>query len=831
MEESKTTQEEDRLFLASLESALDDVVSDMGRGVKFLGLPVEEWAGPGYAIGALFDPYVLTARLQSSRIILDYSPSAMEDGIRVLETRCPQKEKITFDVHATRSPVLYLPTLWGGVNYHRLAVKEDWRAVAEISEQPALVVRPGVAVFAFNPLRVLHRYLCMAFPDTTRDLTDLMVMAILGASGIGLDLDDHDLRRDFHALGVNVLLVAQLYRVAGRRWDIREICGSLEHAAALYRAGDHDAARSGLASLFRLLEERRKAIVATPIHIMVMPHGGILFPDEGYAEYDWPEAAARVLNLYLDWGERFGFKFAPDIGAGTLEEFVKLHPRTVQRLGEAWSQGRIEFVNGSYSQPYMQLFPEWDQNKQFEVGLKTFESLFSRRPTVYAAQEMALHPGLPALLIKHGYRHAVHRCQNLGRAPIDSAPLIDWRTPSGDAGIRALPAHALRTERRGGETWRHFPVLLASAKNEGLPFIAITSLMDQTFIDIYNEEILRANHYAPVWGGFVIPSEFFGKTEDVAAVARRYSLDQYHYDLELSGNLIHGHQTGGYSSEHAFMLKESVRLQELEKQGRLPAADLKTLLNQEAHDCYIIPYFTPGYFMESALTDYAGPRYRCASDKPRGIDRCIRDAAGYPVTFSDVATVIPEPCVSDGATLCHQGVVVEIDPATAAVVRIAGQRVSLGKLMYNGEPFRSGPPQMLKGGHGLRVAGRLPGFGEMVVDYFACGGWFYGQIKAVSTIPHWNDTRTTWADCVYLEHTKPPGASVLRTVSNVTQPTALERFHSLDRLAIQAAGRVWSLRHGGNIFFRQTPDTVRNRLWCYNEFCDTFHWGVALTQP
>jgi hypothetical protein len=828
MKEERIPAPELAQFLESLSGALDDVVAAYGRGVQFIGLPVEEWAGPGYAVATLFDPEVLSAPLKPARIYLDYPADAPESGVEIVETRRSQKEQISFRVNPGRHSVLHLPTLWGGVSYQRLRADSTWTELAEISEQPGLLVREGAAVFAFNPLRVLHRHLNMAQPETTRDLTDLMVMAVLGGVGIAAQLDDHDLRRDFHALGVNVLLLVQLRRVAGRPWDSGELRAPLGEAARQYRSGDIAGAKAGLAEMFSLLRKRREEVVPTPVHIMVMPHGGILFENEGYAEYDWPEAAARALNLYLDWNERFGFRFAPDIGAGTLEAFSKLHPRTLARLREAWEQGRIEFVNGSYSQPYSQMFPEWDQDRQFAVGLRVFDALFERRPTVYAAQEIALHPALPTLLAKHGFRHAIHRCQNLGRAPVETAALIDWRAPGQNAGIRSLPAHPLRTERRGGECWRHLPVLLLSPRNEGLPFIAIISLMDQTFIDIYAEELVRAHQYAPVWGEFQTPTGFFEATREIEATPRRYALDDYHYELDLSGNSIHGHQTGGYSSQQAFLFREGARLRELERMGNLREAELKRFLNQEAHDSYIIPYFTPGYFMEGGLTDYVGPRYRCCTDGPRGVDRCIRDVAGYPKTFSDPAPTAPESCDVADFTLACRDVAVDIDPATAAVVRIGGQAVSFGKLLYNGAALTdlsrspSSPPAV------LALRGTLPGFGEVSIEYFTSGGWLWGQIKAESQERRWTDTRICWADCVHLEHAKPASAEVWRTVSGVTEPTRLERFHSLDEMAFRGRDRAWRFRHGGNIFFRQTPEAVHNRLWCYDEFCDTFHWGVAL---
>ena len=839
MKEERLPKPELDLYLKSLGDSLAEHVR-LHPQIQLFGLPVEEWAGPGYAIGALFDPYVLTAPLKPSTVYLEWPDELSSSmtkhgpcsatgesfsGIKWIEKRMSQKEKIAFAVNARRSPEFLLPMLWGGVEYQRFEATSAWKIQATVAECPALATRDGAALFAFNPLKVIHRYLNMADPSTTRDLTDLLVKAVLGASGIDRELDDDDLRRDFHALGVSSLLLGQMHKAVGQSWSVDEFAADLRAAAAAYVEGERDRAREILGGLFVRFADSCKRLVPVPVYIMVMPHGGILFENEGYAEYDSPELAARALNLFLDWQERFGFHFAPDIGAGTLEEFAKSYPKTIHRFREAWEKGTVEFVNGSYAQPYSQLWDLWDQEKQFEIGLKTFDQLFGRHPKVYASQEIALHPAMPDLLKKHGFDYAIHRSQNLGLSPIDPAALIAWQSPAG-AGVRTLPAHPLRSERRGGEIWRHFPVLLTSERNKGLPFIALTSLMDQTFIDIYNEEILRANHYASVWGEFVTPSEFFKKNKAIAAEARCYTLDQYYYELDLSGNSIHGHQTGGYSSEQAFMFKESHRLRELDKQGAVPESDLKRRLNQEAHDCYIIPYFAPGYFMEGGMTDYDGPRYRSSNDQPRGLNRYIRDAAGYPKTFSDHAPVRPGPCLIQGGTLSFEGKNVEIDLQSGTLVSLAGKKVSLGALKYNGVAFEV---QEVRGSDKrLCLSGNLPGFGEVVVEYFLNAGWLYGEVSCPTMDHRWEDTKITWKDAVYLEHSKSAQAGVVRTVSAISQPTGLERFHSLDVLKIREAGSVVQLKHGGNIFFRQTPAAVHNRLWCYDEFCDCFYWAVSL---
>jgi hypothetical protein len=900
LKEERIPKKELELFLETLDVSLKDIAGLHGNLVEFFGLPFEEWAGPGYAVAALFDPNVLTAKLKKSKIYLEF-PEKIPAGIECLELRSSQKEKISFKINKSRSPQFYLPMLWGGVQWRRIKASPDWKPIATIAELPAVLVKDGTAIFAFNPLKVIHRYLNMADPSSTCDLTDLMVKAVLAASGIEKDLDDNELRRDFHAFGISTLLVCQLYRAAGKKWNVKEILPELRRAAKFYIDGEHAKAEKILSVLFSLLEKRRKEIVNIPIYIMTMPHGGIIIENEGYAEYDWLDAAAKVLNLLLDWTEKYGYRIAPDIGAGTLEEFVKVHPETVKRMKKLWDEGLIEFVNGTYSQPYMQLWPLWDQDKQFEIGLKTFTEIFGRRPTVYAAQEIAHHPALPDILVKNGFRHAIHRSQNLGLVPIDKSPIIDWESPSGNS-IRGLPSHPLRSERRGGEIWRHLPILLLSERNNDIPFIAFTSLMDQTFIDIYNEEILRANRYAPVWGEFVTPSEFFEKTNEIQTVKTCYTLDQYHYELDLSGNSIHGHQTGGYSSEHAFMFKESSRLQALEKKGRLsdnkcntgilpvklkfnsPYDELKLLLTQEAHDCYIIPYFAPGYFMDGGLTDYCGPRYKCVNDGPRGLARAIRDAAKYPKVFSDEAPcravtnnikIEPSFKITEGGLWSHStarktlvrtkagqsnrgsenprsveekmhrdyeetsrngkigsGLIstkehsAEIDGENGRVIAIDGKKLSLGFLKFDGVPFEV--EKMFSKDNKLCVSGKIPGFADMVLEYFFGADGLFCEISAGTPSFIWSDTKISWGSCVYIEHARDVGTEIIRNVSGVSQVTGIEKFHSLDFIEIRNRKAMVRLKHGGNIFFRQTTNTVQNRLWCYDEFCNRFWWGVEL---
>lgn len=823
MDEPRIPPAELDLYLSTLRGAIGDVLGWLGGGIAFAGLPYEEWAGPGYAIGACFDPHVLTARLAPLTVALDAGAIAPAEGLSVGPELPSQKERLRFAVGSGRRTVRLLPRLWGGCPFRVLDAGPGWQVAATIAERPLLAVRPGLAVFATCPLRLIHRHLNQADPATTADFTDLVASAVLAAGGAPPILDDHELRRDFHALGVTVLLVAQLYRAAGRTWDGAPAVAAAREAARLHRTGDRAGAEAALGAIFATCAEARRRIVDLPIHLMVMPHGGILFPGEGFAEYDWPEASAQALNLYLDWSERFGYRFAPDIGAGTLEELARLHPATIARLRRAWDEGRCEFVNGTWSQPYLHLLTAWDHDRQFEAGLAAFTRLFGRRPAVFASQEMAIHPGLPAVLRRHGFAHAIHRSQNLGLAPIDDAALIDWQAHDGSGAIRSLPAHRLRSERRGGEVWRHLPVLLTSERARGLPFLAFTSMMDQSFIDIYTEEILRAHRFAAVWGAFITPRAFFAATADIPATPRRYAADSYRFDLDLSGNGFHGHQTGGYSSQHAFLFTGAER-----QRAEPDPAGLRRLLDQQAHDCYIIPYFTTGYFMAGGISDYPGPLVAAHSSRPHGGQRCIRDAAGYPRSWRDDAPFTPAEAAIDAQAMtisCGRRRV-RLDPATAAVVELDGRAVRLGLPAWNGVPLRV--DRAAADGRRLRLDGRIPGWGALTVAYaLAEDGTLFAELDAYDQEHPWDEARICWADCVALEHDLPADGVVVRTVGGVSEATVQPRFHSLGGVELRLLGGGLRLGHGGSIFFRQQPGRLLNRLWCHDEFSTRFWWSAA----
>lgn len=790
------------------------------RHVEFVGL--NDYAG--YAVAALFDPFVTRSARKQVKIYLDISDAVAEinklEGISVKGPYAPQKERIEFHSARVDKQILYMP-----LQHFRMETSSKWKQLASCAELPSVVVNNATVVFSFNPLQLIKKYLNMMEPDITADITDLLVSAILTARDVSFQPDNNSLRRDFHSLGISVMMMDELCELMGVKLSIESMFNVLDDAAKAYVEQDFQTAQQKLSKCFQILEAKRCEIAPIPVYCIDMLHGGILFEQEGFAEYDWPEASAKVLRLYLDWAETFGYGFAPDIGAGTLKNLASTHPDTINKLKKAWEENKIEFVNGTYSQPYLQLWDIWSQEKQFEIGLRTFEQLFGRRPTVYAAQEIALHPGLPKILNKFGYKYTIHRSQNLGTTPVDKHVLIDWQGNDGSI-ITALPAHSSRSEKAADSTYESLPKLIWKTMKEGLSLAAFTNLIDQTFIGTYKEEVVRTSRYCKVWGEFVTPTQFFERTSDLLREKVFYPLDVYEYDIVLPPGNYHRYEMGGESTRLEYLYQQSQRLQIDESNGVMKSEDLLLLLNAQAHDTYLCSYFKTGAFLERYLTDYCGPRYIVETDAPRGVKRYAKDVVKIPDVVRGIPPVQFDAVRIKDNTIMLNNIKVSIDAKTGCISGINGFSVSLGKICFNGKQLEQ--VEISSDKNRLLVTGQLEEFGNIQLIYGLSSGNIFCEVQA--EIDGWQPDCNTpyWNDCVYLAHEKPAGSVVIRHCSEIAEETNLPDFFSTEFVDIKDKGIHLKLLHGGNIFFLQFDNILQNRLWSYGDTAKSFWWGVKI---
>ena len=99
---------------------------------------------------------------------------------------------------------------------------------------------------------------------------------------------------------------------------------------------------------------------------------------------------------------RFGFEFS----AMELEDMAKRAPDVIEHLKRLRREGRMCFVNGTYSQPHLQIFGSESNYRQFKIGTETIRKIVGQRVTAYAAQEPGLNEQTPQLLRAFGYKYA-----------------------------------------------------------------------------------------------------------------------------------------------------------------------------------------------------------------------------------------------------------------------------------------------------------------------------------------------------------------------------------------------------------------------------------------
>jgi hypothetical protein len=119
------------------------------------------------------------------------------------------------------------------------------------------------------------------------------------------------------------------------------------------------------------------------------------------------EQYAERLAKSLDAVEQFPeLHINFDFSAVELEDLAKRCPELASRLRRLVTEGRISFVNGTYSQPHLHILSLESIIRQFEYGLKAIRDITGYEVTCYASQEPGFSQLLPQVLRAFGYQTA-----------------------------------------------------------------------------------------------------------------------------------------------------------------------------------------------------------------------------------------------------------------------------------------------------------------------------------------------------------------------------------------------------------------------------------------
>ena len=339
----------------------------------------------------------------------------------------------------------------------------------------------------------------------------------------------NDFRLDCQSYGIHRLLMQWLLNLLQQ--DARELQSADTFYLEAIRSYDVKApGRAGelLKESFCELCRIRKKYIRTDLRIAEFSHAGILFPESGFFELEWPEGSRANITTHLDDVEHLDAQVNFELSASDWAQLKDRFPETLSRIRKLWDAGKIELTNGTFSLPYAFVSPLGMQYFQFKYGQETFRSVFGREPELYQCQENSFTPQMPELLTRFGYKYALHAAQNHGSPVCKGEPCINWTTPAGFS-IPALTCALQEQYRLGVNFFLALPLLLFHHRER--EFFNVFNMMDLGFIPL-RESIVRGCRFAPVFARFVSGGSQLREKSASQLPACTFTPDDYNFSAD-----------------------------------------------------------------------------------------------------------------------------------------------------------------------------------------------------------------------------------------------------------------------------------------------------------
>lgn len=505
------------------------------------------------------------------------------------------------------------------------------RVLASVGDVPAGGIIGRNVVFSIDPMDFLINTSYENYVDPPRDVSLLLALALrhiqekpLSESEISTAREHEELRRDFHGYGFARAMLEQLSILmkSKERLNYDEADKAVISAARALVAGEKGKAGAGLKKAFTLLLHEREKLYNGQIYLFDLLHGGGMFQDCGFFEYDWPQHVAWLFRSYLHLSASRGYRFNLDVMAKSLEHLAERFPVLRREIAEGWRKGWLDIVNGTYGHPFPQLYDTELGLRQYELGVKEIEKQFGKKPTIFANQEFGFTPQIPQITRGFGYDAIVQRVYNNGDCKVLDVPLVDWRGPDG-SGMKTLPSFRTQTQRKYEYIYENISFLIAEDISYGYPWVTISCHGDQTFYRFFREELVRTAYYAPVLGKFITYRDFFAEVKE-KSVEQSFSMDDFEscWCLDYSRWSFHRDHTGdnlknfikALETERAILMAGAIQSFAHIKTGAECASledAWKALSMYASHDAMMVSRFTQGaFFHQTAFPGYCGPLNR-----------------------------------------------------------------------------------------------------------------------------------------------------------------------------------------------------------------------------
>lgn len=312
--------------------------------------------------------------------------------------------------------------------------------------------------------------------------------------GVLADNLDPELVADFLSLGTCWLLIELLTRRMRQFGNIEEsrFYQRLRSAAEATIAHDGDAAGTHLRACFEMLLEARERF----------------YPVECYL-LDLCLAVSDADQEKLCSELRQPVPFSLLVSHEDLSSLCQQIPDLATNLTDAVRSGRVSAIGGEDRETALPLLPLESVIYHFQHGRPEWQRLTGHSPAVWGRRKFGLTALLPQLLVKFGYKAALHVVLDDGIYPDAEYTKLRWRGVDGTL-IDALSRIPLAAD--SAASYLRFPLRMSESMDHDQVAGLIMARWPQV-TGPWFDDLRRSQKYAPCLGRFVTLDRFFEQTE------------------------------------------------------------------------------------------------------------------------------------------------------------------------------------------------------------------------------------------------------------------------------------------------------------------------------
>jgi alpha-mannosidase len=318
---------------------------------------------------------------------------------------------------------------------------------------------------------------------------------------------DPQLVADFMALGFCRLQMELLSRQMRYALNLDETYFQNEAVAAARAAigGDDTQARTHLQHCFDALYDARKHFYPVDVYLLDIT----LLADTTLGASLSAELAGETSTNLL----------AP---SSLLKQLHREHQDNWRRLLSGIDAGKVCVLGGGDEERELPLLPLEQALASLAAGVKEYEALLGRPPSIYGQRRAGLWPVLPQLLAKLGYQGAMHFTLDDGRFPL--GPQCKTRWEGYDMSVIDIFARVPMDAARA-ETF----LSLSRSTSDSMDSDHVATLAFAHWpgtVSPWHGLLRRIAGYSPVLGKFTLADDYFMHT-DMPGRLSKFEADDY----------------------------------------------------------------------------------------------------------------------------------------------------------------------------------------------------------------------------------------------------------------------------------------------------------------